>query len=57
MIQSKKILITGATGQVGRPIAESLAKDNEIWCAARFSVRASRAALVPPKQIRQRSMM
>jgi nucleoside-diphosphate-sugar epimerase len=36
-MNNKKILITGATGQVGRPIAEFLGKDNEIWCAARFS--------------------
>jgi nucleoside-diphosphate-sugar epimerase len=37
MIRNKKILVTGATGQVARPIAEMLAKDNEVWCAARFS--------------------
>ncbi|MFH9419273.1 NAD-dependent epimerase/dehydratase family protein [Streptomyces sp. NPDC017529] len=32
----KKILITGATGQVARPVAEALAKDNEVWCLGRF---------------------
>jgi len=37
MIAKKKILITGATGQVARPIAEDLVKNNEVWCAARFS--------------------
>jgi len=37
MIQSKKILVTGATGQVARPIAESLAQHNEVWCIARFT--------------------
>jgi UDP-glucuronate 4-epimerase len=37
VIKDKKILVTGATGQVARPISEFLAKDNEVWCAARFS--------------------
>jgi nucleoside-diphosphate-sugar epimerase len=37
MIHDKKILLTGATGRVARPIAEALAKNNEVWCAARFS--------------------
>jgi UDP-glucuronate 4-epimerase len=43
MIKSKKILVTGATGQVARPIAESLAKNNEVWCIARFSEPALKA--------------
>jgi UDP-glucuronate 4-epimerase len=30
MIKGKKVLITGATGQVARPIAESLVKHNEV---------------------------
>lgn len=34
---SRKILITGATGQVARPIAEKLAEDNEVWALGRFS--------------------
>jgi nucleoside-diphosphate-sugar epimerase len=37
MLSDRKILVTGATGQVARPIAERLAQDNEVWCAARFS--------------------
>jgi nucleoside-diphosphate-sugar epimerase len=37
MLKNKKILVTGATGQVARPISEFLAKDNEVWCAARFT--------------------
>ncbi|GAA2012570.1 NAD(P)-dependent oxidoreductase [Nocardiopsis rhodophaea] len=37
MSATKKILITGATGQVAREVAESLAHDNEVWCLARFS--------------------
>jgi UDP-glucuronate 4-epimerase len=36
VLTGKKILITGATGQVGRPVAEALAKDNEVWCLGRF---------------------
>jgi UDP-glucuronate 4-epimerase len=32
----KKILITGATGQVARPIAEALASENEVWALGRF---------------------
>jgi UDP-glucuronate 4-epimerase len=37
MLKGQKILVTGATGQVGRPIAESLNADNEVFAAARFS--------------------
>ena len=36
-MKNKKILITGATGQVGRPIVRHLAPGNEVWCASRFS--------------------
>jgi nucleoside-diphosphate-sugar epimerase len=37
MLQGHRILVTGATGQVARPIAESLNKSNEVFAAARFS--------------------
>lgn len=37
MLTNQKILVTGATGQVARPIAEALVKNNEVWAAARFS--------------------
>ena len=37
MLSDKKVLITGATGQIARPIAERLVQDNEVWCAARFT--------------------
>jgi nucleoside-diphosphate-sugar epimerase len=40
-----KILVTGLTGQVARPIAESLARENEVWGLARFSDAAKREAL------------
>jgi UDP-glucuronate 4-epimerase len=44
-MKDKKILLTGATGQVGRPIAELLARNNELWCAARFSEPSLRLEL------------
>jgi UDP-glucuronate 4-epimerase len=37
MIKGKKILITGATGLIARPIAESLAADNEVWALSIFN--------------------
>lgn len=36
-MQDQKILVTGLTGQVARPIALDLAKRNEVWGIARFS--------------------
>lgn len=45
MIEGRKILVTGATGQVARPIAESLVGANEVWCTARFTAPALRAEL------------
>lgn len=35
-LQGKKILVTGGTGQVARPVAEALAEHNEVWCLGRF---------------------
>lgn len=40
-----KILVTGLTGQVARPIALDLAKENEVWGLARFSDPARREQL------------
>ncbi|MBW2499998.1 MAG: NAD(P)-dependent oxidoreductase [Deltaproteobacteria bacterium] len=37
MISGAKILVTGATGSIARPMARSLARENEVWGAARFS--------------------
>jgi nucleoside-diphosphate-sugar epimerase len=37
VLTGKKVLVTGATGQIARPIAERLAAENEVWCAARFT--------------------
>jgi UDP-glucuronate 4-epimerase len=45
MITGEKILITGASGKVAGPLALHLAKDNEVWGAARFSDPATRSAL------------
>ncbi|MFC5216344.1 NAD-dependent epimerase/dehydratase family protein [Streptomyces coerulescens] len=35
-MKGRKILITGGTGQVARPVAEALAAENEVWCIGRF---------------------
>jgi UDP-glucuronate 4-epimerase len=37
VLARKKILITGATGQVARPVAEALAERNDVWCLGQFS--------------------
>ena len=37
MLSGEKILITGAAGIIGLPLAEWLARDNEVWGLARFS--------------------
>ncbi len=36
MLASEKILVTGATGKIAFPIARALARDNEVWGAARL---------------------
>jgi nucleoside-diphosphate-sugar epimerase len=42
MIVDKKILITGATGQLAGPIAKDLATRNEVWVTSRFKDPAMR---------------
>ena len=37
MIRGEKILVTGVTGMAPLPVAEFLAKENEVWGVARFS--------------------
>ena len=37
MIEGQRVLVTGATGQVARPLAEKLNAKNEVFAAARFS--------------------
>jgi UDP-glucuronate 4-epimerase len=46
MIANEKILITGATGKIAFPIARALARDNEVWGAARFSKPHDRENLI-----------
>ena len=45
MLSDEKILLTGAGGQIGLPLAASLARDNEVWGVARFSQEGSREQL------------
>jgi UDP-glucuronate 4-epimerase len=45
MLTGRKIVITGATGQVARPLAVALARQNEVYAAARFSDADARAGL------------
>ena len=45
MIEGKKILVTGPTGQVAVPLSCTVAKANEVWGAARFSDPTKKQAL------------
>jgi len=44
-LDGQRIVITGPTGQVAKPLALSLAKNNEVTAIARFSNAAARADL------------
>jgi nucleoside-diphosphate-sugar epimerase len=44
-MDGKRILLTGATGQVGLPVALSLAADNEVVAVARFGDAGAKARL------------
>lgn len=44
-LSGAKILVTGATGQVGLPAAERLAAHADVWAVARFSDTAARDRL------------
>jgi nucleoside-diphosphate-sugar epimerase len=44
-LDGAKILVTGPTGQVAEPLTLALAKDNDVWGAARFSDAAARERL------------
>jgi nucleoside-diphosphate-sugar epimerase len=37
MIRERKVLVTGATGNIGLPLVEFLAAENTVWAAARYS--------------------
>jgi UDP-glucuronate 4-epimerase len=45
MLTAEKVLITGATGKIAFPIARALARDNEVWGAARMRDPAARDKL------------
>ncbi|HLG91402.1 MAG TPA: NAD(P)-dependent oxidoreductase [Acidimicrobiales bacterium] len=45
MLEGAKVLVTGATGQVGLPVARTLASRNEVWALARFKDQGARQAL------------
>lgn len=45
MIEGKRVLVTGATGQVARPLAEKLNENNTVIAAARFSDPAAKKEL------------
>lgn len=45
MLSGQKVLVTGVTGQVARPVAEALAVDNEVWGLGRFGDRGVEADL------------
>jgi nucleoside-diphosphate-sugar epimerase len=45
MISGEKILVTGVSGVVARPLAMHLASDNEVWGVARFADPARRQEL------------
>lgn len=42
MLEGKKILLTGAAGNIGFPLGRSLAEKNEVWGISRFSDAAER---------------
>ena len=41
-LSGAKILVTGPAGQIAFPLAERLARDNDVWGIARFSDASSR---------------
>jgi nucleoside-diphosphate-sugar epimerase len=45
MLTGSKILVTGAAGQIGQPLAASLAQHNEVWGVARFTQEGSEERL------------
>jgi nucleoside-diphosphate-sugar epimerase len=44
-LRGARVVVTGVTGQVGEPVARALARDNEVYGAARFSDPAARERL------------
>lgn len=46
MLSNEKILITGASGMLGLPVARHLVRNNEVWGLARFADASQRAGAV-----------
>jgi UDP-glucuronate 4-epimerase len=44
-LRGAKVVVTGVTGQVGEPVARALARDNEVYGAARFHDDSARQRL------------
>jgi UDP-glucuronate 4-epimerase len=44
-LRGAKVLVTGVTGNLGRPVATALAGANDVWGVARFSDATARVAL------------
>lgn len=44
-LSGARVLVTGPTGMVAKPVARAFAKENEVYAAARFSDAAARADL------------
>jgi len=44
-LSGQRVLVTGATGQIGLPLACFLALENEVWAAARFTDTEARRRL------------
>jgi nucleoside-diphosphate-sugar epimerase len=44
-LRGAKVVVTGVTGQVGGPVARALARDNDVYGAARFRDDTARARL------------
>ena len=44
-MKGRRILVTGAAGQLGFPIAADLARDNDVWGVARFTAPGARDRL------------
>jgi len=42
-LSGERILVTGAAGQIGLPMARHLARENEVWGVARFRSEGSKA--------------
>jgi nucleoside-diphosphate-sugar epimerase len=45
MLSDKKILVTGPSGQIGLPLVQFLASQNNVWGVARFNEPSSREQL------------